>query len=540
MRKPFLFFLFAFFLSSQAYALVSWSLSATDSVSANPVLLGNKVIFASYDGRVYAINADTGATAWTYTAGETIALDPALAGNGTVAVATTNGTVLLLNAQSGLLSSSFRLPSRPSSLAAGDGKVFASVGNSVLAFGSKGAPAWSAALEEPAGALGYSGGRLYFTSAAKLHSINALGGATVWAVPAEDSFLSVPSEYGRTIYLGGAEGKLRAFDMQSGLEKWTYSTGGAIMSTPFADSKAVYFVSNDNNLYALSLAGKMLFRFNAGEGSFGRPTVYESQGRTLVVFASNIGKVYAVDASSGKEAWSFSTYGKPGSPVKYGQNFIFGTSKGRIYAVSPVPICSFSRPEQLSEVGRWQADIEGKASSDSPIRKVEVRAGGGNWVLASGEEEWIATVDFSSVPSGAVAVECRATDASGRSEDGQYSSMTLLRSDSAARETMYVSVPGEVDPQESFTLSAKDRNGRDLRGVTVAIGGEQKKGSSPFSITLGKSGRASITVEKPGYGAATVVVSGRGQESPLPLIAAGVVGLALLYFFVVRKLLKKK
>jgi outer membrane protein assembly factor BamB len=540
MRKLVLAFIFSIFLSSATFALVSWSLSATDSVSANPVLAGNKVIFVSYDGRIYAINADSGSTVWTYTAGEPVALDPKMPDSDTVAVSTVNGTVILVSAQSGLLAGSFKLPGKATVFEAGEGKIFAGIGNSVVALDRKGAALWNSTLPKPPGQLGYSSGRLYFTSAGKLHSIDTATGRAAWAADAEDSFLSQPSEYGNTVYFGATDGKLYAIDRQSGLARWTYATGGWIMSPPFSDGSAVYFVSNDRSLYALSTEGKLKFKFAAGEGSWGRPALYESQGRTLVVFSSNEGKAYAVDAGSGKEAWSFSTYGKPGSPIRRGQNFIFGTSKGKIYSLSPFPICSFSSPSQLSEVGKWQVDIEGKASSDSPIRRVEVRAGNGNWVLAEGEEDWIATVDFANIASGIVSVECKATDASGKSEQGEFSSITLLKSDSAAPSTIYASAPAEVNPQDSFTLSAKDRDGRDLKGVTVDVAGEKKKGNSPFAITLGKSGKATITLEKPGFETATVTVSGRGESSPLPLIIGGVVLLALPYFFVIRKMLEKR
>ncbi|MEM2138156.1 MAG: PQQ-binding-like beta-propeller repeat protein, partial [Candidatus Anstonellaceae archaeon] len=498
------------------------------------------VIFVSYDGRVYAINADSGSTAWTYTAGEPVALDPKMPESETIAVSTVNGTVILINAQSGLLSGNFRLPGKALVFEAGGGKIFAGIGNAVVAFDKKGTALWNATLPKPPGQLGYFSGRLYFTSAGKLYALDTGTGRVVWATDAEDSFLSQPSEYGNTVYFGATDGKLYAVDRQSGLTRWTYATGGWIMSSPFSDGSTVYFVSNDRNLYALSIEGKLKFKFAAGEGSWGRTALYESQGRKLVVFSSNEGKIYAVDSGNGKEAWSFSTYGKPGSPIRRGQNFIFGTSKGKIYSLSPFPICSFSRPEQLSEVGKWQMDIEGKASSDSPIRRVEVRAGSGNWVLAEGEEDWIATVDFTNVASGIVSVECKATDASGKSEQGEFSSITLLKSDSAEPSTIYASAPTEVNPQDSFTLSAKDRNGRDLKGVSVDVGGEKKKGNSPFAITLGKSGKTAITLEKPGFHATTIVVSGKGESSPLPLIAGGAVALALLYFFVIRKVLGKK
>jgi outer membrane protein assembly factor BamB len=58
---------------------------ATDSASGKPVLANDKAIFASYDGRVYAISTANGAVSWTYNAEGKIALEPQLFSEGRAA-----------------------------------------------------------------------------------------------------------------------------------------------------------------------------------------------------------------------------------------------------------------------------------------------------------------------------------------------------------------------------------------------------------------------------------------------------------------------
>jgi outer membrane protein assembly factor BamB len=260
----------------------------------------------------------------------------------------------------------------------------------------------------------------------------------------------------------------------------------------------------------------------------------------MIAFGASDGNVYGLDANNGNIVWSFSTYGKPGSPKIYNQDLIFGTSKGRIYSLSPSPICSFDWPKPLDVVGNWPVEVEGRASSDAAIQKVEVRAAKGSWVQASGGEKWVATIDFSKVEAGAADVECRATDASGRMESNDYSTITIVKSDTAQPQKMYVFAPFEAMPQENFTLSVKDSRGVDLRNVNLTMQGEVKGGNSPFALTLGKSGDVAITVEKPGFETSRVLVRGKGGDSLMFALGGMLAIAAAAYFLVIRKMLAKK
>ncbi len=542
MRKIVLVFIFALFLSSPAFALVEWSASAAGPINPNPVIAGGNAIFTSYDGRAYAIGADSGTLSWAYNSGEKIILDPVLAEPGKVAIAAGSGMAAVLDAADSRVASTFSLGGPASSIAAGNMSIFAAANGSVEAFDETGRLEWKKPFAGAVGALSYSStsGRLYFTWQGKLLALDAASGSTLWSASAGDSFLSAPMESRGAVYFGSTDGSLYAVDSGSGNVKWAYKTGGWVMGTPLATSDAVYFGSNDGYFYSVSPSGKLLFRHQAISASWNSPAIYRAPSGMLVVFGSNDGSIRALDAATGFERWSFSAGSRPGSIVPYREGaFIFGTSSGKMYGLLSSPICSFDWPSPMALVGSWQAQISGRASADSGISKVEVRAGNGDWVKAEGSDNWTAQLDFTHVPPGAVSVECRATDNAGRMEAGDYSSLLLVKSESASLRSMYLDAPSEVAQGEQFTLVVQDEQGRGLSGVSVSGLGQATVGNSPIRLTMA-GGQADIVVDKPGFQQASITVRAKGGNGFLPIALGGIVLLGLLYFFVGRKLLAKK
>lgn len=535
-------FLFAIVLfSSLSFATVKWSLATAEAISGRGVLASGNAIFASYNGKVYAVNATSGITTWTYDSGSKIILEPTLAGESIVAVASSKGKLALISTGDGkaLVERQFQQP--PVTLAAGGGMVFLAFEGNVTALDLNGTVVWNAPFASPIGQIGYSEGRVYFTSEAKLYSVDASTGEAKWAAGADDSFLSRPVRHLGGVYIGTTDGRMYSFDANSGRLRWFYPTGGWIMSTPLVTDNGVYFGSNDGYFYSVSPAGNLRFRYLTNDGVWTAPQAYESRGRQVVVFGTNDGKVYGLDAQDGTEQWAFSSYGKPTGTIRNGKEILFGTSSGRIYSLIPSPICSFTYPSSLETVGNFPLELEGRASADAGVSKVEVRTNKGDWVAAEGKGVWHASIDFTPVQPGAVTVECRARDNAGNLESGEYSFLMLIKSDTVPLQKMYLASPSDVDPKKSFNISVKDARGLDLRGVAFSIGGENKTSDSPLEVTLGRSGIVPITIAKPGFEPLSFTISGRGGSEILIIGAvAFVVVLALAYFFVIRKMLQKK
>jgi eukaryotic-like serine/threonine-protein kinase len=89
--------------------------------------------------------------------------------------------------------------------------------------------------------------------------------------------------------------------------QWKFKTRGKVISSAAAAGGAVYFGSTDGKLYCLDASsGKLRWAFQAHGPVNSSPLVAGG----LVYFASVDGEFYAVDAHSGKVAWKFETAGE--------------------------------------------------------------------------------------------------------------------------------------------------------------------------------------------------------------------------------------
>lgn len=117
------------------------------------------------------------------------------------------------------------------------------------------------------------------------------------------------AQSGQSMFRGGPA-HLGVYDAQAPnrpLLKWTFSTRGAIVSSPAVAGGVVYVGSADGGLYAVEAAtGKLRWRFDAHGDVNSSPAVAE--GAVYVV--SLDGRLYAVDAATGKQRWAFATQGE--------------------------------------------------------------------------------------------------------------------------------------------------------------------------------------------------------------------------------------
>jgi outer membrane protein assembly factor BamB len=140
--------------------------------------------------------------------------------------------------------------------------------------------------------------------------------------------------------------------------KWSFHTGGAVISSPGVAGGVVYFGSTDHNLYAVNSAdGTLKWKFRTGSRVTSSPAVADG----VVYFESYDSNFYAVDAANGKEKWRFQTGGERrysakhlhgmlpatetmpdpfdvylSSPAVVGGTVFFGSGDGNVYALNTV------------------------------------------------------------------------------------------------------------------------------------------------------------------------------------------------------------
>ena len=169
----------------------------------------------------------------------------------------------------------------------------------------------------------------------------ALGGLK-WRFMTDGDVISSPTVVGQAVYVGSGDGQLYALDRNTGGRRWLFDAGNAIPSSPAVGGGAVYVGTRDGQFVAVDAAtGKKRWRFTTGPlmpWPWGHESgdVYTSSPTFVdgtVFFGAGDGRVYAVDASTGKERWRASTGGRVrSSPAVDGSRVYVGSADGRVYA----------------------------------------------------------------------------------------------------------------------------------------------------------------------------------------------------------------
>lgn len=176
-----------------------------------------------------------------------------------------------------------------------------------------------------------------------------------WTFPTGDRISSSPSYADGLVYVGSDDGQLYAIDAASGRQRWMHRTGGPVGSSPAVGAGRVYVTSYDGRLHALDAkTGEVLWKFaTQGERRFEAKGLHGMQPRTqtfadpfdvylsspllvdgLVIFGSGDGHVYALDAATGAQRWSFKTGDVVHASPAYADGRVFvGSWDGRFYAV---------------------------------------------------------------------------------------------------------------------------------------------------------------------------------------------------------------
>jgi outer membrane protein assembly factor BamB len=119
--------------------------------------------------------------------------------------------------------------------------------------------------------------------------------------PQEWSMAAVSPSGG--LYVGASNGRLIAFG-KNGSQRWRVETNGAVSSEPAYDptTKSVYFGADDGRMYAVNaLTGKVRWSY-ATKGLMKHKPVFH-QG--MLIFATSENRIYGVDMRSGRWRWQY-------------------------------------------------------------------------------------------------------------------------------------------------------------------------------------------------------------------------------------------
>jgi outer membrane protein assembly factor BamB len=176
-----------------------------------------------------------------------------------------------------------------------------------------------------------------------------------WKFPTGNRIVGSAVTDGKAIYFGSDDGNVYAVDPDSGHQIWKYPTKGPVSSTPAIANGMIYVVSFDGKLYALdAAAGTTKWKFaTEGERRFEAKNLHgmEPKNQTIpdvfdtylssplvvddtVFFGSGDGNVYAVHADNGELKWKFKTGDVVHASPAYADGLIYvGSWDSYFYAV---------------------------------------------------------------------------------------------------------------------------------------------------------------------------------------------------------------
>jgi len=196
-------------------------------------------------------------------------------------------------------------------------------------------------------------GRVFFATFDGLFALDKETGATLWVNPAVKGFSS-PAVFDGTILVGGSDGRLYRIDAITGAERWNVTLlaqtdFSGITSSPKASFDNVYVgtfneFGGDGEVLSIWVSnGTVAWRHTTGSIHFSSPSVADGvlfvgvSGHynitTQVSFDPPYG-VLALDASTGSESWFFPTEGPvEASPLVAGPYVVVPSKDGFAYAV---------------------------------------------------------------------------------------------------------------------------------------------------------------------------------------------------------------
>jgi outer membrane protein assembly factor BamB len=259
-------------------------------VESAPVIANDTVYLADSRGVLHAIELASGKVRWKYDSGDAFATTPLVV----------------------------------------DGKVFLGDLSGVFhAVSAKdGAKLWTVDTESSIHAsANVAGSRILFANdASDLICVEAADGKVVWKGKGEDRINAAPSIGGGLAYFSGCDAQLRAFDIQTGQQKFAVEIGALAPGSPPLLPDRIIIGTDGGRVIAMSPDGKeTLWTYEQVET---QAMVYASPSVAggVVVVGARDRQVHAINAATGKRLWAFKTRGDVDAPAVI--------SAGRVYVGS--------------------------------------------------------------------------------------------------------------------------------------------------------------------------------------------------------------
>ncbi len=312
-----------------------------------------------------------------------------------------------------------------------------------------------------------------------------------------------PVVEGNILLIGGSDGKMYAVDLEKTAISWTYTTNGLIVGKPYVENGVVYFLSSDENLYAVSLFdGKLWWKTKlSAQPTAGIDVVIFNNNPVLVVAGGK--HIYLISEKTGEVLFSFSTGEEVVHLIASNSIIYYSTIQGEVGAYSLRDRgCSIPNYLENIKVGYKPIEVNGTFFSTFSHPKVMIRitsptAGGGQWEMANvSGDRWYFLLNPMKYPFGKLSFECKVVDDGG--EEREFSSVFIFRDDKLPKNKLYIRAPLLAEMGKPFEVIVTDEQGNTIDTFEVYAGRNflGKGKDSVFMAKLEGFGPVVLTAKK--------------------------------------------
>ena len=335
-----------------------WEFETNRQITSSSTIWNGVVYVGSWDHHLYAINAKTGKLKWKFETKDRIEASPVIS-KGVVYIGSTDCYLYAIDAKTGELKWKFKTNSYVwASAIVRKGIVYVSpTSNDLYAINANtGKMIWKYDGYEMAS--GYKkrpavkGGFVYLTTDYYLVALDASSGKQKWlsreiSYRMCDVIAGSPIVDTNAVYVATSSGYITAFDAKTGDFKWKVYVEGSIHKTPTIKNGVLYVSHGSNYLVAINTAavttmygdcaygvqqGEIIWRYETE----GEVTTLANVEEDVVYVGDSTGRLYAIDAKTGKSKWNVDTNTKNGyissSLAIWDGVIYYGSWDGHLYA----------------------------------------------------------------------------------------------------------------------------------------------------------------------------------------------------------------
>ena len=327
-----------------------WEIDTDNMLFTTPAIGPDGTLYiATENGRIQAIEPESGAVIWTYDGLTPCYNSPVLTASGRVYVVSKSGQVIALNASDGSLiylnnlnSLSFSSPAVDHN----DNIYFVTEANEVISLNATGAERWRFQGDavsapnpfsiSPSPVLGENEAVLFSGSLdGNVYALNSNTGVKIWERPTGSAIYASPalSQDGK-LYIMTFAGLMMRLNTSDGAQDWSYDIHSYSTSAPtLDDSGHLYFGSWSGKIYKMTVEGALLGSKNVASSVEVAPLL-DQDGR--VYFGTTAGRVFVFDSELLGVEWQFKLPNDVSASVAMDQNgllYITSQDPGKIYSL---------------------------------------------------------------------------------------------------------------------------------------------------------------------------------------------------------------